>query len=351
VRGGEQALALTPARGASHTLLAQAAAALGLAVWAPLGRHGRDMRPATQRRWQWPWVWDASVCQKDGAPLGGGGRGGSGQDKRVLSGLDGRLLRVVVGAGRLRGPVACALRRPAPVGPGAPCRAKRWGARRRLAERLAAVKRRGVGLPPPSVVAERWGRDATRRQPGHAEPQGTVRVEGQGAAGLTVADGRRGPGSDRPQGAAWPWRQPPWEPRVRYVRWRATSPTSGKVTVVLVEAPQQDRGALRGLETPLSAPQWLRRWRRRRWSAVVLRPLTPLVAPEAWQVRSADASYGPRVWRLLGSFLLFSTARVLCKGRLPMAEILFALKHSWRFVALEPLERQALSSGRGGQVA
>jgi hypothetical protein len=40
----------------------------------------------------------------------------------------------------------------------------------------------------------------------------------------------------------------------------------------------------------------------------------------------------------MGSFILFYTSRVICKGRLTMAEIIFRLKHYWRFVDLEALE-------------
>ena len=45
----------------------------------------------------------------------------------------------------------------------------------------------------------------------------------------------------------------------------------------------------------------------------------------------------------MGSFILFSTSRVICKGRLTREEIIFSLKHSWRFVDLEALGLQALS--------
>ena len=120
--------------------------------------------------------------------------------------------------------------------------------------------------------------------------------------------------------------------------WGAARPTYGTVTVVSVDAPRQDRFSLLGLETTLSAPQVLRWWRRRRWMALVLRPLQQLLAPEACQVRSEDAYYGHLVVRLMGSFILFSTARVICKGRLTMEEIIFRLKHYWRCVDLEPLE-------------
>jgi len=51
----------------------------------------------------------------------------------------------------------------------------------------------------------------------------------------------------------------------------------------------------------------------------------------------------PDVLRLMGSFVLFYTSRVVCKGRLTMEEIIFSLKHYWRFVDCEALELKALS--------
>jgi len=62
--------------------------------------------------------------------------------------------------------------------------------------------------------------------------------------------------------------------------------------------------------------------------------------------RSASASdYAHLVLRLMGSFILFYTARVICQGRLTMEEIIFSLKHYWRFVDMEALELQELSWG------
>ena len=43
--------------------------------------------------------------------------------------------------------------------------------------------------------------------------------------------------------------------------------------------------------------------------------------------------------------MLAGFARVVCKGRLTMEEILFSLKHYWRFVDSEALELKALSQG------
>ena len=53
----------------------------------------------------------------------------------------------------------------------------------------------------------------------------------------------------------------------------------------------------------------------------------------------------PDVLRLLGCLVLFYTSRVVCKGQLTMEEIIFSLKHYWRFVDCEALELKALSHG------
>ena len=97
------------------------------------------------------------------------------------------------------------------------------------------------------------------------------------------------------------------------------------------------------LATALSEPQLIRRWRRRAWIEFVFRTLKHLLATEACQVRSENAYYGHLVLRLIGSFILFYTVRVICKGHLTMEEIIFRLKHYWRFVDFEALELQALS--------
>ena len=71
--------------------------------------------------------------------------------------------------------------------------------------------------------------------------------------------------------------------------------------------------------------------------------LKHLLATASGQAHSEEAYYGPFVLRLMGSFVLFYTSRVICKGRLTMEEIIFSLKHYWRFVDMEPLELQTLS--------
>jgi hypothetical protein len=232
---------------------------LALEVLEPLWRHVHDKSPATQNRWQWTWVWDDSVFKKYGKQLGVVGRWWSGQHKRVLSGLDGLRLLVVVGDGRLVVPVDFAIRRPDPVGPGAPCRDKLHWARVRLDERLAAFRRRGVPLPPPRVVADSWFSDSKLMQYVGAQPQGTVLVEGKQSYTFILANGHKGKGGDFIHGEGWQWRQSPWEAGVSYVRLRATSPTYGQVTIVIVDEPGQDRFYGLCLETTLSAPQLIRR--------------------------------------------------------------------------------------------
>jgi hypothetical protein len=71
--------------------------------------------------------------------------------------------------------------------------------------------------------------------------------------------------------------------------------------------------------------------------------LKHLLATGPYQVHSEAVYYGHLVLRLIGGLVLFYTSRVICKGRLTMAEIIFSLKHYWRFVGSEALEFQTLS--------
>jgi hypothetical protein len=137
---------------------------LGQEGWAPLWRHGQAKSPAPQSRWQWTWGCADSVFPQYGTQLGRVGTWWSGQHQRVLSGIDGLLRVVGIGDGRLVVPRDYALRRPAPVGSGAPCRDTRRWARLMRDERWAALGRRGLAWPAPMVVAARWLSDSKRRQ-------------------------------------------------------------------------------------------------------------------------------------------------------------------------------------------
>jgi hypothetical protein len=133
---------------------------LGHDILCALWRHVASRSSATCSRWQWTWVWDDTVFRKDGHDLELVGAWYSGQHTRVAHGIDGVLLRVVIGEGTLVVPVDFAVRRPDPKGPGARCRSKLGWAQAMLDESVAALGRRGLALPAPLVVADSWFSDS-----------------------------------------------------------------------------------------------------------------------------------------------------------------------------------------------
>jgi hypothetical protein len=324
---------------------------LGLEVLVPLWRHAANKSEATRSRWQWTWVGDDSVFKKYGEQLGLVGTWWSGQEHRVLSGIDGILLVVVIGDGKLVVPVDFAIRRPDPTGPGAPCRDKLYWLQGMLDGRVAAFRRRGIELPPPMVVADSWFSDSKLMRHVATTHQGTFLVEGKSTYTFALPDGRQVKGYDLQQPRDWSWRNSPQVPGVRYVRLRATSPTYGAVTIIIVHEPGVALYYLLGLETDISGPRLIRAWKRRHWIEYCFRTLKHLLATGACQVQSEDAYYGHLVIRLMGCFVLMYTSRVVCKGRLTMEEIIFSLKHYWRFVDSEVFELKALSWGEGEKAA
>jgi hypothetical protein len=318
---------------------------LGLEVLIPLWHHAASKSAATRSRWQWTWVGDDSVFKKYGEQLGLVGTWWSGQEHRVLSGIDGVLLVVVIGDGKLVVPVDFAIRRPDPHGPGAPCQDKLHWVQGMLDGRLAAFRRHGVALPPPVVVADSWFSDSKLMRHVATIHQGTFLVEGKSTYSFELSDGRQVKGHDLQQHREWPWRQSEQVPGVRYARLRATSPTYGAVTITIVKEPSADQYYVICLETAISSPRLIRAWKRRSWIEYCFRTLKHLLATGACQVHGEDAYYGHLVLRLMGCLVLFYTSRVICKGRLTMEEIIFSLKHYWRFVDSEALELKALSQG------
>jgi hypothetical protein len=316
---------------------------LGLEVLVPLWRYAASKSEATRSRWQWTWVGDDSVFKKYGEQLGLVGTWWSGQEHRVLSGIDGVLLVVVIGDGKLVVPVDFAIRRPDPTGPGAPCRDKLHWMQDMLDGRVAALHRRGVALPPPVVVADSWFSDSKLMHHVAITHQGTFLVEGKSIYVVELPDGRQVKGQHLQQHGEWPWRSSEQVPGVRYARLRATSPTYGVVTITIVKEPGVDQYYVMCLETAISSPRLIRAWKRRHWIEHCFRTLKHLLATGACQVHNEDAYYGHLVLRLMGCFVLFYTSRVVCKGRLTMEEIIFSLKHYWRFVDLESLSLQAIS--------
>jgi hypothetical protein len=324
---------------------------LGVEVLVPLWRHAASASAATRSRWQWTWVGDDSVFKKYGEQLDLVGTWWSGQEHRVLSGINGMLLVVVVGEGKLVVPVDFAIRRPDPTGPGAPCRDKLHWVQVMLDGRMAAFRRRGVELPPPTIVADSWFSDSKLMRHVATTHEGTLLVEGKSTYVFGLPDGRQVKGSNLQQPCDWPWRESPQVPGVRYARLRATSPTYGAVTIIIVHEPGMELYYLICLETDISAPRLMRAWKRRWWIEYFFRILKHLLATGACQVHSEDAHYGHLVLRLMGCLVLLYTSRVICKGRLTMEEIIFSLKHYWRFVDCEALELKALSQEVGETAA
>jgi hypothetical protein len=318
---------------------------LGLEVLVPLWRHAASKSEATRSRWQWTWVGDDSVFKKYGDQLGLVGTWWSGQEHRVLSGIAGVLLVVVIGEGKLVVPVDFAIRRPDPTGPGGPCLDKLHWLQVMLDGRVAAFRQRGVALPPPMVVADSWFGDSKLMRHVATTHAGAFLVEGKSTYTFALPDGRQVKGRDLQQPSEWPWRESPQVPGVRYVRLRATSPTYGAVTIVIVCEPGMALYYLLCLETDISGPRLIRAWKRRHWIEYCFRTLKHLLATGACQVHNKDAYYGHLALRLMGCLVLFYTSRVLCHGRLTMEEIIFSLKHYWRFVDSEALELKALSQG------
>ena len=311
---------------------------LGPDIVSAMGRRSQSMSPATRSRWQLTPGLDDSVLRTYGGPLALVGRCWSGQHKRVVNGMEGVLLLIVIGDGHRVVPIDVVVRRPNPKGPGRRCREKLPWSTVRRDETLSALARRGLPLPPPIVVADR-GLSASkwRRHVSNAH-QGTLLVQGQAIYTLYLDEGRKVHGRDVMQDDTWPWHQSLHAPGCRYARLRATSPTYGAVTVILVDKPGAERFSLVSLATQGQVTRVLRAWSRRNLIEHVCRILKPLVATEACQGRSADAYYGHLVLRLMASFILYSTSRVIFKGRVTMDEMGFDLKHSWSSVICEPLE-------------
>jgi hypothetical protein len=182
---------------------------LGLEVLVPLWHHAASKSEATRSRWQWTWVGDDSVFKKYGGQLGLVGTWWSGQEHRVLSGIDGVLLVVVIGDGKLVVPVDFAIRRPNPTGPGAPCRDKLHWLQVMPDGRVAAFRRRGVDLPSPIVVADSWCSDSKLMRHVATAHQSTLLVEGKSSYVFTLPDGRQVKGDDLQHQHDWPWRDSP----------------------------------------------------------------------------------------------------------------------------------------------
>jgi len=277
---------------------------LGLDVLTPLWRHTQSMSPATRSRWQWTWVWDDSVFRTYGQDVALVGNWYSGQHKRVVSGIDGVLLIVVVGDGNLVVPIDFAVRRPDPTGPGAPCRNTLEWAQVMLDHGLDAFARRGLHLPAPLAAADSWFSDSKLMSHVSNKHQGTLLVQGKSSYTFTLADGQKVKGAELITGEQWPWRHSLQAPGCRYTRLRAHSATYGEVPLILVDKDGEDRFDVFCLASEIPATRFLHVWSRRNLIEQVFRVLKHLLATDACQVHSEDAYYGHLVLRLMASFVL-----------------------------------------------
>ena len=158
-----------------------------------------------------------------------------------------------------------------------------------------------------------------------------------------LEDGRQVKGAQLIHDQEWPWRQSLYAPGWRYARLRAKSATYGEVTLILVDKPREDRFYLFCLATPIPATRLLQLWSRRHLIEQVFRTLKHLLATDACQVHNEDAYYGHLVLRLIASFVLYYTSRVIFKGHVTMEGMIFNLKHHWSSVDCQELELYGLS--------
>src|ERR671911_212884 len=196
---------------------------LGLEILISIWRHTHNQSASTQSRWQWRWVVDDSVFRKYGQHFRLVGRWWSGQFKRPVFGIDGVLLLVVIGDGKLIIPVDFAIRRPNPKGPGRRCQDKLTLTQSMLDERLAAFAKRGVTLAPPMVVADSWFSDSKLMSHVAKAHQGTLLVQGKSHYTFTLENGQKVKGSDLIQTDKWAWQPRLHASGCRYVRVRARS--------------------------------------------------------------------------------------------------------------------------------
>lgn len=316
---------------------------LGLEILISIWRHTQDQSASTQSRWQWRWVVDDSVFRKYGTSFRLVGRWWSGQFKHPVAGIDGVLVLVVLGEGKLIIPVDFAIRRPNPKGPGARCQDKLELTQKMLNERLAAFAKRGVTLAPPMVVADSWFSDSKLMRWVAQAHQGTLLVQGKRTYAFTLADGRQVKGSDLIKVDNWVWTYSLHAPGCRYVRLRARSQTYGEVVLVVVDKPDDKPFYLISMSLSIQVTRLIQAWKQRHWIEQLFRVLKHLLAAEACQARSEDAYYGHFVLRLMAGLVLFYTSRFIFKGHVTIEEIVFTVKHYWMTVDYEPFELYAIA--------
>ena len=110
----------------------------------------------------------------------------------MVSGIDGVLLLMVVGDGKLVVPIDFAVRRPNPKGPGARCREQTGAGRRSCSTRRTGAWADAVSNLPAMVVADSWFSDS--KLMAHVAPQAhhaTILVQGKATYVFNLEDGRK----------------------------------------------------------------------------------------------------------------------------------------------------------------
>src|SRR5438552_11679401 len=118
---------------------------VGREILVAMWRHTQDKSASTHSRWQWRWIVDDSVFRKYGKQFGLVGTWYSGQFKRTVPGIDGVLLLVVIGDGKLIIPLDFAIVRLNNNVHGSRCHDKLTLTQSMLDERLAAFATREIG--------------------------------------------------------------------------------------------------------------------------------------------------------------------------------------------------------------
>ena len=311
-----------------------------------LRRRVESMSEATRSRWQWTFLVDSTVFRKFGSGFSLVKPSYSNQDKRIAPGIDGVLLAVVVGDGKLIVPLDFEIRRPHPPGAGHPCRTKLEWTEAMLQRNLGEFERRGLQLNSPVVVADSWFADSHLMQWLKDSWGGTLLVETKSSFIFEREDGTVVSAKELTGTLAETlgFRSSTLLPsEVRYVRMHAQSPTFGNVTLTVVSEPGEELYCLMCLTTSISSPRLWRVYSRRNWVEWCFRSLKSLLAAGKCQFVSEDAYYGHLIMRLLGLLVISYTSRRVLRGRVTMEQIIFSHKHHWRTLDSNLIETQILS--------
>lgn len=314
-------------------------------------KHVQDKSASTKSRWQLTWIADDSLFKKFSGNFRLVSTFWSGQIHAPRLGIDGLLLVVVIGEGKLIIPVDFEIRRPDPPAPGFPCYTKIQWLEVMFERVVKELEGRGLKLEKPMAVTDSWFGASDLLERVDSFDKGILLVEGKSSYVFDLPNGERVKGQQFLDSTTqWPWRQSCQVPGMRYARIHAKSPTFGDVTVTIVEK-GKDRFFLLCKATKLASTLLIRAFSRRFWVEWCFRSLKSLLKTESCQMPSEDAYYGHFVLRLVGLIILSYSARKLLKGRVSMEEMIFSIKHHWRFLESESLEFQALSWDLPGETA